>query len=112
MRQCGFITGPGRGKNRELENRKEVSLEYAIANTDRSVGAMLSGTVASRYGQDGLPEQTIQVKLMANTMVILFQQIMVMFSAITKMLLLEHQFGMKKLIILKKVTHSEIYSLL
>ena len=45
-----------------LENRKEVSLEYAIANTDRSVGAMLSGTVASRYGQDGLPEQTIQVK--------------------------------------------------
>ena len=45
-----------------LENRKEVSLEYAIANTDRSVGAMLSGTVASRYGQDGLPDQTIQVK--------------------------------------------------
>ena len=45
-----------------LENRKEVSLEYAIANTDRSVGAMLSGTVASRYGQDGLPEQTIQAK--------------------------------------------------
>ena len=45
-----------------LENRKEVSLEYAIANTDRSVGAMLSGVVASRYGQDGLPDQTIQVK--------------------------------------------------
>ena len=45
-----------------LENRKEVSLEYAIANTDRSVGAMLSGVVASRYGQEGLPDQTIQVK--------------------------------------------------
>lgn len=45
-----------------LENRKEVSLEYAIANTDRSVGAMLSGAVAAKYGQAGLPAQTIQVK--------------------------------------------------
>ena len=45
-----------------LENRKEISLEYAIANTDRSVGAMLSGAVVSRYGQAGLPDHTIQVK--------------------------------------------------
>ena len=45
-----------------LENRKEVSLEYAISNTDRSVGAMLSGAVAAKYGQAGLPAQTIQVK--------------------------------------------------
>ena len=45
-----------------LEHGKEVSLEYAIANTDRSVGAMLSGTVATRYGNEGLPEQTINVK--------------------------------------------------
>ena len=45
-----------------LENRKEVSLEYAISNTDRSVGAMLSGAVAAKYGQTGLPSQTIQVK--------------------------------------------------
>ena len=42
-----------------LENRKEVSLEYAISNTDRSVGAMLSGAVAAKYGQAGLPAQTI-----------------------------------------------------
>ena len=45
-----------------LESHKEVSLEYAIANTDRSVGAMLSGAIASRYGQNGLPDRTIQVK--------------------------------------------------
>ena len=45
-----------------LDYRREVSLEYAIANTDRSVGAMLSGTVADRYGQQGLPDRTIQVK--------------------------------------------------
>ena len=45
-----------------LEHGKEVSLEYAIANTDRSVGAMLSGAVATRYGNEGLPEQPINVK--------------------------------------------------
>ena len=45
-----------------LEHGKEVSLEYAIANTDRSLGAMLSGAVATRYGNEGLPEQTINVK--------------------------------------------------
>ena len=45
-----------------LEHGKEVSLEYAIANTDRSVGAMLSGEVAARYGNAGLPDQTISVK--------------------------------------------------
>ncbi|HIY88904.1 MAG TPA: glutamate synthase large subunit [Candidatus Bacteroides pullicola] len=45
-----------------LDNRREVSLEYAIANTDRSVGAMLSGAVAARYGEQGLPDRTIQVR--------------------------------------------------
>lgn len=45
-----------------LENQKDVSLEYAISNTDRSVGAMLSGAVAYRYGQKGLPDETINVK--------------------------------------------------
>ena len=45
-----------------IEHQKEISLEYTIANTDRAVGAMLSGKVAARYGNDGLPEQTINVK--------------------------------------------------
>ncbi len=45
-----------------LEAHKKVSLEYAISNTDRSVGAMLSGAVAVRHGQEGLPDGTIQVR--------------------------------------------------
>ena len=45
-----------------VEKKKEISLEYAIANTDRAVGAMLSGIVASKYGECGLPEETITVK--------------------------------------------------
>ena len=45
-----------------IENQKEVSLEYTIANTDRAVGAMLSGAVATKYGEKGLPEHTINVK--------------------------------------------------
>ena len=45
-----------------LENQREMSLEYTIANTDRAVGAMLSGAVAAKYGAKGLPEQTLTVK--------------------------------------------------
>ncbi|WP_288357696.1 glutamate synthase large subunit [uncultured Bacteroides sp.] len=45
-----------------VENQKEVSLEYTIANTDRACGAMLSGTIASKYGEKGLPEHTLNVK--------------------------------------------------
>ena len=45
-----------------IDNGKEVSLDYAITNTDRSVGAMLSGVVAAKYGNDGLPDQSINVR--------------------------------------------------
>ncbi len=45
-----------------IEFGKEVSLEYAIGNTDRACGAMLSGVIASKYGEKGLPEQTLNVK--------------------------------------------------
>ena len=45
-----------------LENQKEISLEYMIANTDRACGAMLSGTIAAKYGEAGLPEHTLNVK--------------------------------------------------
>src|SRR5574344_646665 len=45
-----------------VENQKEVSLEYIIANTDRACGAMLSGAIAKKYGEKGLPEQTLNVK--------------------------------------------------
>ena len=45
-----------------INSGKEISLEYTIANTDRSVGAMLSGVVAKKYGNQGLPDFTINVK--------------------------------------------------
>lgn len=36
-----------------------VDLEFPITNTDRAVGAMVSGMVAQKYGDAGLPEDTI-----------------------------------------------------
>ncbi len=44
-----------------LERRQPVRLSYRIRNAHRSVGAMLSGAVARRYGHDGLPEDTLHV---------------------------------------------------
>ena len=51
-----------RGAQNAIERQDEVSLDFAIRNTDRAVGAMLSGMVAMRYGEDGLPDKTINVK--------------------------------------------------
>ena len=45
-----------------IEYQKEISLEYTIANTDRAVGAMLSGAIAAKYGENGLPEHTLNIK--------------------------------------------------
>ncbi|MDO4993365.1 MAG: glutamate synthase large subunit [Bacteroidales bacterium] len=42
-----------------IEKKEEVSLDYAIRNTDRAVGTMLSGVIAKRYGEKGLPDGTI-----------------------------------------------------
>ena len=50
------------GAKPALENKVPVSLEYTITNTDRSAGTMLAGEVASRYGHEGLPDGTIDVK--------------------------------------------------
>jgi glutamate synthase (NADPH/NADH) large chain len=45
-----------------IEKQQEVSLDYSIANTDRAVGAMLSGVIAKKYGEAGLPDPTIHIK--------------------------------------------------
>ena len=45
-----------------VESQEEVALDYAIKNTDRAVGAMLSGLIAKKYGQAGLPDGTISVR--------------------------------------------------
>jgi glutamate synthase (NADPH/NADH) large chain len=46
-----------------LERGEPVRIETPIRNVHRTVGAMLSGEVALRYGHAGLPEDTISVKL-------------------------------------------------
>src|SRR5262245_20616661 len=45
-----------------LEHGAPVRITTAIRNTDRAVGAMLSGEVSKRYDHAGLPDDTIQVK--------------------------------------------------
>ncbi|MDE5744364.1 MAG: glutamate synthase subunit alpha, partial [Paramuribaculum sp.] len=42
-----------------LESATTVEMDFSISNTDRSVGAMLSGGVATRYGDNGLPGNDI-----------------------------------------------------
>ncbi|NEW99611.1 glutamate synthase large subunit [Rhodopseudomonas sp. BR0G17] len=46
-----------------IDRGAPVKFEIEINNTDRSAGAMLSGTVAKHYGHAGLPADTIQVHL-------------------------------------------------
>ena len=46
-----------------LDGGKPVRIELPIKNVNRTVGAMLSGEVAKRYGHIGLPEGAISVKL-------------------------------------------------
>jgi glutamate synthase domain-containing protein 3 len=45
-----------------LEQRVPLTVELPIRNVHRSVGTMLSGEVARRYGSDGLPDNTIHFK--------------------------------------------------
>lgn len=42
-----------------IESGMPVELEFPIHNTDRSVGAMLSGVIARKYGNAGLSDGTI-----------------------------------------------------
>ena len=46
-----------------LERQQPVVIERKVINVNRTVGAMLSGEVARRYGHAGLPDNTIKLKL-------------------------------------------------
>jgi len=46
-----------------LERGEPVMLEATVRNVDRTVGAMLSGEVAARYGHEGLADDLITVRL-------------------------------------------------
>ncbi|MDA0265080.1 MAG: glutamate synthase large subunit [Chloroflexi bacterium] len=46
-----------------ISDKKPVQIDLPIHNSNRTVGAMLSGKVAKLYGEDGLPDDTINIKL-------------------------------------------------
>ena len=45
-----------------IDNQEEVTLDFAIKNTDRAACTMLSGLIAKKYGEAGLPDGTINIK--------------------------------------------------
>ncbi len=45
-----------------IDAGEEVNLDYTIKNTDRAVTTMLSGVIAKKYGEQGLPDGTINIK--------------------------------------------------
>ncbi len=46
-----------------LDKKQSVLIEREVINVNRTVGAMLSGEVATRYGHAGLPDNTINIRL-------------------------------------------------
>ena len=45
-----------------LERGEKVSFIVPVRNRNRTIGAMLSGAVAARYGHEGLPDDTIHIQ--------------------------------------------------
>ncbi len=48
--------------NSAIKNKEKVWIAKPIGNTDRTVGAMLSGEIAKLYGDEGLPHDTINAR--------------------------------------------------
>jgi glutamate synthase domain-containing protein 3 len=46
-----------------LEGKAPVQIELPVTNLNRTVGTMLSYHISKRHGRDGLPEDTIKIKL-------------------------------------------------
>ncbi len=45
-----------------IDSKEEINLDYAVKNTDRALCTMLSGAIAKKYGEEGLPDSTINIK--------------------------------------------------
>ena len=54
--------GSSPSASRRSRDGETVALDLPIRNVNRTVGAMLSGEVARRYGDRGLPDGTIRVR--------------------------------------------------
>ena len=48
-----------REANKAIKSKEKVWLSHTITNVDSTVGAMLSGEISRRYGEEGLPNNTI-----------------------------------------------------
>ena len=48
-----------REANKAIKSGEKVWIAHDIRNVDRTIGAMLSGEISKRYGEKGLPEDTI-----------------------------------------------------
>jgi glutamate synthase (NADPH/NADH) large chain len=46
-----------------LASKAKVTIEKTIKNVNRTVGTMLSNEIAKRYGEEGLPDDTVHIKL-------------------------------------------------
>ena len=44
-----------------IDKKIEMTLEYKIKNTDRTVGAILSNEISKKYGAKGLPKNTLKL---------------------------------------------------
>ena len=51
-----------RAAEKAINTKEELTLDYAIKNTDRAVTTMLSGVIARKYGEAGLPPGTINIR--------------------------------------------------
>ena len=51
-----------RDAQQAVDSQEEVTLNYSIKNTDRAVTTMLSGVIAKKYGEHGLPADTINIR--------------------------------------------------
>jgi len=49
-----------------LEGGERVNATLSITNAERAVGATLSGEIARRYGNTGLPDETVTLKFMGS----------------------------------------------
>lgn len=52
--------------NRAIKNKQKVWITKCIQNTDRTVGAMLSGKITEYHGEAGLPDSTINAKFIGS----------------------------------------------
>ncbi len=52
--------------NRAIKNKQKIWISRGIQNTDRTIGAMLSGEITRFHGEEGLPDSTINARFIGS----------------------------------------------